>query len=346
MQPIPEVHTDGPVYSATRACFADFCSCIDALAAEHKDYLRVRFADLKLWADSVGAMAEDKASLDWRLREQPEDRFVVISLLDMMGQFLEGYKRAASSGNDQDRIREAKQGIDGTTDNLGWVGSAIRRFGTKSRLQKADKFHERDKENDDKWHYDQLRAHLVCIIKSRPSKNAVSQDFVKDYRGTELKDVQGRLVEANLRRWHRFRYAQRHADVLKTSREFRIFPVAVDMESNSPDPTQEPIIMSTPRVSTAAAKASEVVNSNNDTRTTAGLSASAFGSDYQGLRGQQTQRAKSTVSQISTTTGRATFPRMRKPQIRDFKTQQRTLMCPCCCQALPLDEFDNPSLWM
>jgi hypothetical protein len=43
--------------NATRACLKCFQTCIASLDGEHKNHLEVRFADLKLWADSVGALA-------------------------------------------------------------------------------------------------------------------------------------------------------------------------------------------------------------------------------------------------------------------------------------------------
>lgn len=189
---------------ATRACFARFRLCIAALDGEHRNRLEVRFTDLKLWADSVGALADGKASLDWRLSGRSRDIFLITSLLDMLEQFLEGYKTAAIKDDAEAEIREAEQGIDEMTDNLAWIGSAIRRSGTKTRLQKADMFFEPDRAGKDKRHCDQLRAHLICIMKSRPTESAKSNDYSKDFHNTALQGIQNRLVEANLRRWHRF----------------------------------------------------------------------------------------------------------------------------------------------
>jgi hypothetical protein len=151
------------------------------LDGEHRNYLEVRFADLKLWADSVGALAHGKVSLDWRLSRRPRDIFLVTSLLDMLEQFLEGYKTAAIEDGDEDEIEEAEQGIDEMTDNLAWIGSAIRRSGTKSLLQKADMSFERDRAGKDKRQYDQLRTHLICIMKSRPTEPPKSEDYSKDF---------------------------------------------------------------------------------------------------------------------------------------------------------------------
>lgn len=332
---------DQLVRDATRTCLACFRTCIAALDGEHRNHLEIRFADLRLWADSVGALASGKASLDWRLSGRPSDIFLVTSLLDMLAQFLEGYKIAAIEGGDKDMIGEARQGIDEITDNLAWTGSAIRRSGTKTRLQKADTFFEHDMAGKDKPQGDQLRTHLICIIKSRPTPSATSEDYIRDFRSMELQEIQNRLVEANLRRWHRFRYAQRHSDILRASRAAQNMPLHALPEGSALDSTAEPTDDPTPRINTAFAKQRNKVNDGGETGSTAGLSATAFGSEIQELEGRYTRPAKSTMTRISTITGSARFPKAKKSQ-----AQRKTLLCPCCCQALPLEEAEDPDLWV
>lgn len=326
---------------ATRACFARFRSCIAALNGEHRNYLEARFADLKLWADSVGALAHGKASLDWRLSGRSRDIFLVTSLLGMLEQFLEGYKTLAIKDSDEGEIHEAEQGIDEMTDNLAWIGSAIRRSGTKSRLQTADMSFERDRAGKDKPQYDQLRAHLICIMKSRPTKSATSGDYSKDFPRMELQGIQNRLVEANLRRWHRFRYAQCHSDILRSSQAVGNMPIHAISEASEPVLAAEPTNTPAPRINTDAAKRRNEANDQGDTSATAGWSASVLASEFQGLDGQRTQPAKSALTRISTITGFARFPKAKKAQ-----AQRKTLLCPCCCQALPLEEAKNPELWV
>jgi hypothetical protein len=325
---------------ATRACFARFRTCIAALDGEHRNYLEIRFADLKLWADSVGVLSSGKASLDWRLSGRSSDIFLVTSLLDMLEQFLEAYKTVATGSGDEDIIGETTQGIDEMTDNLAWVGSAIRRSGTKTRLQKADTFFEHDKTGKDKPQCDQLRAHLICIMKSRPTQSATSEDYLRDFSSVKLQGIQIRLVEANLRRWHRFRYAQRHSDILRASRAVQNMPLHVIPEGTTLDVATKVTDHPTPRINAAVTKQRDEVNDHGDTRSTAGLSASAFGSEYQGLQGRHIRPAKSTMTRNSTITGFARFPKAKRSQKR-----RKTLLCPCCCQALPLEEAQDPDLW-
>ncbi|KAK2593253.1 hypothetical protein QQS21_009052 [Conoideocrella luteorostrata] len=256
--------------NATRACFERFQSCIATLNGEHRNYLEARFADLKLWADSVGALAHGKASLDWRLSGRPRDIFLVTGLLDMLEKFLECYKTAVIEDDDEDGVEEAEQGIDEMTENLAWIGSAIRRFGTKSRLQKADMSFEHDRAGKDKQQCDQLRAHLICIMKSRPTEHAKSEDYLQDFHNMEIHGIQNRLVEANLRRWHRFRYAQRHSDILRASQAAQNMPMHVISEGSAPDSAAVPTNTPAPRINTAAAKQRNEANDQGEARTIAG----------------------------------------------------------------------------
>ncbi|KAL7922386.1 hypothetical protein ACQKWADRAFT_312970 [Trichoderma austrokoningii] len=303
--------------NATRSCFARFRSCIAALDGEHRNYLEVRFADLKLWADSVGALADGKASLDWRLSGRSRDIFIVTSLLDMLEQFLEGYKTAAIEDGDEGEIEEAEQGIDEMTDNLAWIGSAIRRSGTKSRLQKADMSFERDRAGKDKRQYDQLRAHLICIMKSRPTEPAKSKTIQRIFTAWNSK-------EYKIGWWR------------------PIYDVGTDSDMPNATPTSsEPRELSKTCQCMSLQKAQRnEANDQGETRTAAGLSASVFGSEYQGLEGRYARPAKSTMTRISTITGFARFPKAKKSQ-----TQRKTLLCPCCYQALPLEEAEDPDLW-
>jgi hypothetical protein len=257
----------------------------------------------------------------------------------MLGKFLEGYKTAVVQDNNEDEIQEAKQGIDKLTDNLAWISSAIRRSGTKSRLQKADMSYEHDRAGKDKLHCSQLQAHLICIMKSRPTKSATSKDYLKDFHSIRLEGIQNRLVEANLRRWHQFQYAQRHSNVLRAARLAQNIPIHVNPEGKTLDYAADPIDTPAPKINTAAARQRNETHDLTETRTTARLSASAFGSQYQGLEGRYAGPAKSTITRISTITRFARFPKAKKS-----RTQRKTLLCPSCCQALPLEEAEDPNL--
>ncbi|KAJ4285970.1 hypothetical protein N0V90_013536 [Kalmusia sp. IMI 367209] len=290
MQQIEAEQIDGPAGNATRACFARFRSCIDALDGERRDYLESQFWNLRLWADSVGALAHGKASLD---RRPPKDTFMVTIQLEIFEQLLERYKTAAIADGNEDEIEQAKEEVDGMMDQLVWLGSKLRRSGTISQLGNADMTFEDDRVGEDKWQYDQLRAHLICIVKSRPNELAMSNDYSKDFHSMELQGIQDRLVEANLRRWHRFRYAQRHSDIHSALRIVQDMPRHVAAEGNAFDSAREAMLTPAPRINTAAAKQGFEAKDQSETRI----------------------------------------------------TQRNALLCPCCCQGLPIEEVEDPNSW-
>jgi hypothetical protein len=91
------------------------------------------------------------------------------------------------------------------------IGVAIRRSGRKSRLQKADASFDRDRDK-----YLDLRAHLATVIMSRPNYGPRTLSDSDHFTKVELSPIQNRLVEANLRRRHRFMNAQRHSHLLRS----------------------------------------------------------------------------------------------------------------------------------
>ncbi|KAF5662959.1 transcription factor C2H2 [Fusarium heterosporum] len=100
----------------------------------------------------------------------------------------------------------AKSEVEQIIDHLIRLGVAIRKSGTSSRSQKADRFF---KESD---HQDFLR-YLTVIVLGRGTEEGREQ-FEIDPKS--LNPVQERLVMANLRRRNRFLYAQRHAKKLES----------------------------------------------------------------------------------------------------------------------------------
>jgi hypothetical protein len=174
---------------------------------------------------------------------------------------------------------------------------------------------------------------------SRPTESATSNDYTKNFQSMELQGIQDRLIEAVLRRWHRFRYAQRHSDVLRASQAVQNMPLRVVKEGTAIHSVAEPTDTPAPQINVAAAKRRNEINEQQETRSTAGLSASAFGSRFQGLEGRYARPAISTMTQISTITGSARFSKAKKSQ-----EQRKTILCPCCCQALPLEEAEDTDL--
>ncbi|KAH7175220.1 hypothetical protein EDB81DRAFT_635356, partial [Dactylonectria macrodidyma] len=154
-----------------------------------------RQADLRLWADGVGATARGTASLERRSRERPDDLLLVKTILVMLADFVEDYSTLLKTGVPTD---DAVHRVDSTIENLALIGVAIRRTGRASRRRRADA-------RFDLAEYHELRRHLECIIPLRSSKSGLKDEL----NLSSLTVVQKRLIKANLRRRHRFVIAQK-----------------------------------------------------------------------------------------------------------------------------------------
>lgn len=352
VRPEPNELEAKKIRKETTACLSTFTSCIAALKGWHRSYVENRQADLRLWADSVGALADDKRSLDKRLSGREGDIFIVTSLLEMLAKFLEGYELAVIQSEDTEQLQAARDGIDGITDNLAWVGSAIRRSGTRSRLQRADSCYDRDISGRDREQHAQLQAHLICVIKSKhitanaeddeypaSSKTASSNTYMERLARVNITKVQTRLVEANLRRWHRFRYAQRYCDVLRASPPVEQIFTSDSLPEHEPTARPEVVDMPRPRIP------SEVLRNDKEydaphVPASEPATVSGIASDFRGLGAGRAERMTTARSRISTISGATRFPNPRKAQ-----PDRKTALCPCCCQAIPSSEVEDQELW-
>ncbi|RMJ16991.1 hypothetical protein CDV36_003348 [Fusarium kuroshium] len=189
------------VIELTQKCISLFEGCAVYSQNEDNSTIETRLADLRLWADGVGAVASGTASLDWRFQSRPRDLLLVKTILIMLADFTKDYSMLLAEDQPTD---DAVERIDSTIENLAVIGVAIRRTGKASRRRRADaRFDPRD--------YGELRKHLECIILLRPSKSGLETEL----NLSSLSTVQKRLIEANLKRRHRFVIAQKHSRKLR-----------------------------------------------------------------------------------------------------------------------------------
>ncbi|KID98430.1 Protein kinase-like domain protein, partial [Metarhizium majus ARSEF 297] len=327
--------TEASTAEVTRSCFKKLQQCIHQQEGKDKTHLQTRLADLRLWSDSVGATAREKASLDARFKHRPDDIYFIQSLLHM----LEGFLREcliAADNNDDAHLRNVITNIDSTIDSLAFIGVQIRRSGRNSRLRKVDGSFERNRDN-----YQKLRAHLACVVASKPTEGGRPADEGKEihsmdyFAELELPPIQHRLVEANLRRRHRFTEAQRHSQRLldystKSSRPVGSQDVFA-LARTHPNQEVKPITQIRQMQARAAAAA-------NEAPTVTATSASGLDSKWGGFR--NSRRPGSTVTRITAITASATYPKARVSSDPD----QRLVKCPCCCQAIPTTELED-SQW-
>lgn len=226
---------------------------------------------------------------------------------------------------------------------LARLAVAIRRSGTSSRLQKADR-------SFDPKHHEDLRDYLVLKLLARPSDiekkrheiwNADNKSVNFGVDRAQLSTAQQHLINANLRRRNRFMYAQRHARKLASIQlsptPEPVTKLEVGNQSNrglnmvlteGRAQRPSPETMSAPA---ASALSNTLADATGMTDTTASAIDTTFRFDIS---------APSTVlSQVSSTGSKISYP--NPPQHKGLNS----FKCPCCCLTLPATFAERPR-WM
>ncbi|RSM09095.1 hypothetical protein CDV31_007862 [Fusarium ambrosium] len=300
--------TSASVLELTQQCISLFESRVNSSQNEDRSALETRLADLRLWADGVGAIAHGTASLDSRFRKRPDDLFLVKTILIMLADFVEDYSPSLDADHPTDDM-VTLQHLDSTIENLALIGVAIRRTGKASRRRRADtRFDSRD--------YEELRRHLECIVLLRPSKSGLQTELEPSTMGI----VQNRLVEANLKRRHRFAIARKRVRKVE--------------DASQPKKTDD----------ISASSKEENKKAGPQTKkgppTMGGLTAAstAEGTLQYGGSGRYVPGAART--QITALAADAEFPRPPKnPAGRHIGK------CPCCCQSILVEEMNDSTKW-
>lgn len=229
-------------------------------------------------------------------------------------------------------------------DQLVRLAVAVRRTGTSSRLQKADR-------SFDPKNHEDLQNHLVLMLLAKPSDIENKRHEISDISANDksvnlgvdiaqLSTAQQHLIDANLRRRNRFIYAQRHARKLASFRlsstqepvqKFELAnqpnrgPNIVLAESRARPPSPE-----TKPVSAASALSTTRSDATRITNTTASAISMPFTFNIS---------APSTVmSQVSSTGSKTSYPNPPHSKgLNSFK-------CPCCCLTLPVT-FSEHDRW-
>ncbi|KAF3396453.1 hypothetical protein F1880_006928 [Penicillium rolfsii] len=182
-----------------------------------QEWAENRLADFNLWAMGAGATGTMKASLDYRLRADPEAHNILLNLLLMLEILIQKCIDGAREIDDptvklsvQELARMNK--VEGSLNQLTRLTVAIRKAGTRSRLQKADSSF-----NPDNPQICSLRRHLEVLLLARPDENGNSDYSEEQLDPAKLSPVRTQLVEANLKRRNRFLYAQQHAQKLDSN---------------------------------------------------------------------------------------------------------------------------------
>lgn len=235
--------------------------------------------------------------------------------------------------------------IEAILDQLTRLGVAIRKSGTSSRLQRADRTF--NPEN-----HEGLQNYLALILLAKPSDfedrrrklleiNAEEKPVYFDVDITQLSMIQKRLINANLRRRNRFIYAQRHASKLAPIQVSFTPEVVPDREvvnqsdqepeTGPPESGAQRPSHETKSVSAGREWLKPLLDATGMTDTTA----SAIGT----LVMDSASTPSTVMSRMSSTGSKLTYPRPPKFKgLNSFK-------CPCCCQTLPAT-FSERHQWM
>jgi len=314
------------VLELTKACISQFERLLAPQSSGRNEALENRLADFSLWADSVGALAKPGASLDSRLTGRVNDLMLVKSVLIMLADSLDYYASLVGLASGSDK---SIQNIDSAIKNLALIGVAIRHTGKASRSRRADRTFDPDG-------HQELRRYLECIILLRPTEDGHCHD---DLNPSKLNDVQNRLIEANLRRRHSFLLAQRRSNAQRHAQAQPFVPEVPstdDLQNRPPTELRNDTSLQASSVLIPTSKGKE--------RAAPTISGFSLASTAEGTL-QYSPAAKRytpgpTKTQITFIASDAEFPRAPStPRGREISK------CPCCCQSLPAETFNNPKIW-
>lgn len=318
-------------------CLSLFDKTLSVPILSQNGWAENRRADFNLWADSVGAMAYEKASLDSRFEHGRREIKLTISLLSKLMFALEECLKP----EDVAYLEKAKKNVDALIENLALIASAIRRTGRKSRLGKADKTYDPSAVED-------LQTHLRCISLLRPStlEGTASEEreplwWSKEISG-ELSSLQHRLIEANLCRRNRFIYAQKHSMKLAQRKPQTTGIIRMESDTDALVPLHEDIIPVPGNASQIDPRPKLKINNPLSETTASRPESTSATSSSSSERQQKTPRTKTEITSI---TGGTEYPKLASPKDTGTLGRQKILKCPCCCEPLPLSMLESKVAW-
>jgi len=217
-------------------------------------------------------------------------------------------------------------------DELIWLGHRIRKAGTVSRLQRADTSFNQSS-------YEDLQRYLSLVLLLVSSKqqgqtclDVHMRDLDVNSSYTQLSSEQKHLVIANLRRRHRFVYAELHQKKLEEALD-----IGISQETEwaaGHGRSQVPVGQNQNHPPTSEEKPA-VIKSAGCPHKAATTAASAIEEDTLATAPTPSQAA----SQASVTTAKLSYP--LPPPV---PVDARGFKCPCCCQTLP-KMFTEKARW-
>ncbi|KAK6347131.1 hypothetical protein TWF696_007210 [Orbilia brochopaga] len=343
----------GPVRNAAVACQKSLERCLSFPRLRESGWAENRLIDFNLWSKGAGVFAKGKLALDERLSSKPEVQKIVVNLLSLLNMFIENclekaresineVTHAANLSTEQDGERdeedeatttelsqlevEARKDVEETLSQIIRLTVAIRKAGSDARLKRADRSF--DKQNPD---IQELKTSLELFIHPRGIKEE------------GLNEIQTRLIEANLRRRHRFNYAKLHSkklarrdtDLQVQSQPSKPVAGAPEIESQQPEETPIPRNMDSPEEApNTSLQITDIMPLAPALTVTTAASAIEGTLIITEHKTVSPPRPAATV--ISRITSGITYP--RPPPVSRFSSVFR---CPCCCQSLPISFLER-----
>ncbi|KAK0710120.1 hypothetical protein B0T26DRAFT_724126 [Lasiosphaeria miniovina] len=355
-------------------CNDRFRACLSVAVFSDDDWMDDRAADFNVWGFSIKADATGRSSLDYRLRNWPEVRSIVVGLLKSLSHCLEAIEKAASSQNtnsnpispaaetagepdvnawsdfsdDSDGAEqetrfqpsgpfsEGKIQIAATIDQLVRITVAIKQSGNRRRLDKAD-------ESFDESKYPDLMEHFVSLIRiAHLDIREISGSLQAGLDSTLLLDtVQRRLVRLNLLRHHRIKHATRFrkkADHVIMGSAPNIPKISALVPTVITPSRKGKRQTQEPQLAQAqSVQASKSAQTTSTNPTTSQLTATELGSQFK-LPSAPGRKYPSSMTNISRIGSKQDYPK--------FPGTKGLFHCPYCSQTLYAEDFvGNISRW-
>ena len=220
-------------------------------------------------------------------------------------------------------LSEAMRNVDLMLDQLARIAVSIRRSGTRSRLEKADRMLRPEDHQD-------LHAHLVAVVLSQGPFSAEYTFSPEQIGPSKLSPVQLRLISCNLKRLNRFLYAQKHSKGLDATLPLPPKEIIDPKEApKQPQPETRPQQKPEKSIpSTSKPVSPKPIGSLHDSSVKTGTVAS-------GVTDLVLVPENPVPSQAATTQLSITVTRLDYPHPPEMKVGALVFRCPCCCQVLP-----------
>ena len=217
-------------------------------------------------------------------------------------------------------FREAAHGVETIINQLVRISISIHRSGTRARLERADQTFKADR-------HDELRDHLSLLIHANTftyqEKEGGNIHF--DISSRSLTEIQLRLIDTNLRRRHRFLYAQKRLKKYEDGGESRLRREKRQQKKQSELSSQVVTISKGEDVGEHGGPHSSSPEDHHTPHTETSTVPTALDGPIQIPEGNQLS-----MTVASSTSAKVDYPRALKFPGRDVFT------CPCCSQSLPI----------